>query len=720
MNILATTNHAFLAIDIDTGNAKVIDRAHGLYYGIAYSNQAIYVAARNSQSTTKETKAQEDGSILVYDFDLQLKDEIRAPFPLRDLHQIVYYDQKLWMTCSYDDWIAIYDGERWERWQPCTVAAGTPDQKHFNSLYFDAEHVYVLAHNYGPSQIYRCRLSDRQIEQVIALGTVAHNIWQQDGAIYTCSSGSGTIESTNGFRLEVGSFPRGVVVTDDRIIIGISEAKQRDQRIYTTSSIRVFDRRWKQISEIQLPKEGLLLDLRAPGLNDQCYPVTSSPPIVLSGADLVMYPAIPHDSARGQLPTAAKNMSEQPNHQGEFFSAGLDHTELEQILRRIDENLALRPILNQPAADTAGLADTAMPALPDWGDIGVRLQELHGMQAPLFVIKGRGLPDLLKRALNLPIRIFGRKQLRHNREQLELIERLLAQIQGLRQHAQAQAAELARVRATAQQLPTLQAAIEQLGTSHDQLNSAVQGQYRWNEQISTDVQQLASGLHGQHSWLDELARNQHGQSEWIELLQRKQAMLALDMRERLDQPTSRELPEPQIIDPERYQQRLAELAPDLRVNLGCGEKPLPGYINADFRPVPDADIAADVRRLPFEPASLAEIASAHLVEHFREHQLRVVIVPYWRELLRPGGLLRIICPNWAAMLERLNDGRMSLATFKLLTFGGQDYEGDDHFAMYTPETLSALLREAGFTTVELAATDRMNGLCPEMEVLAYR
>lgn len=83
------------------------------------------------------------------------------------------------------------------------------------------------------------------------------------------------------------------------------------------------------------------------------------------------------------------------------------------------------------------------------------------------------------------------------------------------------------------------------------------------------------------------------------------------------------------------------------------------------------------------------------------------------------GTLRIVCPNWQVMLDLLGKGDMSYSTFKEITFGAQDYSGDDHFSMYTPETLTALLNECGFPRVEVIATDRMNGACPEMKLLAY-
>lgn len=310
----------------------------------------------------------------------------------------------------------------------------------------------------------------------------------------------------------------------------------------------------------------------------------------------------------------------------------LRRDELEQILREIDANLAQHAVARGPAASATA---AALPGL------ALRVQELRRLQAPLFLAQGYGPRALLRRLLNLPIRVFGRKQIVFNRELLALLE--------------------------------------------------------------------------------DLAAAQQGQSDWIRLLERKHQMLSMDVREQLAaQPgAAGAAPAARIVNPDAYQRRIAAMGQHIRVNLGCGEKPWADYINVDFRELPDVDVVAEVQSLPFEPGSLAELASAHLVEHFREHQLRTRILPYWKSLLRPGGALRIICPNWAAMLERLQGGRMSMAEFKLVTFGAQDYAGDDHFAMYTPETLAALLAECGFARAEVLATDRMNGICPEMEVLAY-
>jgi hypothetical protein len=460
-----------------------------------------------------------------------------------------------------------------------------------------------------------------------------------------------------------------------------------------------------------------------------------------------------------------------------FFSASIEQEELERVLRRIDENLALRPVFREQATGSNNQAISwgeSLP-LPELGDLPWRLQELNHMQAPLFVIKGRDWRNLLKRIINVPIRFFGYKQINFNRDLLEALGIMLIQIQGLRQQAEHQAEtdqSLARLQEALAELNSLQAQIkedqaeladvlvqlkassetlrekqdnltiflhdstehqriqdiqlQQTTAQQDYLAEAIQSLSEGQSTEKTQIQEITASqsafmteLQGHQKWLEQVARDEQGLNEWIRLLQRKLEILTLDAREGKNSTPELDLPEPRIVDPGQYQQRLASMGECIRINLGCGEKPQPDYINVDFRQVPDVDIVADVRRLPFEPRALAEIASAHLVEHFREYQFRSRILPYWKSLLRTDGALRIICPNWAAMLERLNTGQLSIVEFKRLTFGAQDYVGDDHLAMYTPDTLTDLLISCGFARIEILATERMNDICPEMELLAY-
>jgi LPS sulfotransferase NodH/acetyltransferase-like isoleucine patch superfamily enzyme/predicted SAM-dependent methyltransferase len=445
-----------------------------------------------------------------------------------------------------------------------------------------------------------------------------------------------------------------------------------------------------------------------------------------------------------------------------FFSSDLDSKEIEDILKRIDDHIARR-------LDVAEVEPAKVLAeLPDTSALDHHLYEVRRSTAPLFAVTGRHPKQILRRTLNLPIRVFGHKQRHFNRELVALVEQMVAQIYSLRQVAasvlslyktvrrlsvesQTSANQIGELRQSLslvtaeqrgqrewlEQVATEQRGqrewLEQVATEQrgqrewlEQVATEQRGQREWLEQVATEqrgqrewLEQVATEQRGQREWLEQVAMEQRGYGDWIKLLERKQQILALDVREMIPSIHHSDFPEPRIVDQERYSALLESMNGAVKINVGCGEKPLPDYINIDIRDIPGVDVVADARRLPFDDGSLAEVASFHLVEHFRKHHLKTVVLPYWRRLLARDGCLRIVCPNWEAMLERLNDGRMSLAEFSLVTFGAQDYEGDDHFAMYTPDTLTEVLQQAGFSRVEVIEHERMNGICPEMEIIAY-
>jgi glycosyltransferase involved in cell wall biosynthesis len=100
-----------------------------------------------------------------------------------------------------------------------------------------------------------------------------------------------------------------------------------------------------------------------------------------------------------------------------------------------------------------------------------------------------------------------------------------------------------------------------------------------------------------------------GQGElatWVKTLQVKMEALAMDVRDRIPvvvpDPAAAE---PVVPDEDALRRAIERMEGHVRVNLGCGEKPLPGYINVDSRRLPGVDVIADIRRLPFEPGSLA-------------------------------------------------------------------------------------------------------------------
>jgi SAM-dependent methyltransferase len=158
----------------------------------------------------------------------------------------------------------------------------------------------------------------------------------------------------------------------------------------------------------------------------------------------------------------------------------------------------------------------------------------------------------------------------------------------------------------------------------------------------------------------------------------------------------------------------------LRLNLGSGHVPRVGFVNVDSRELDGVDVVSDVRALPFERGSVDEVYSSHLVEHFPLEELRRVVLPHWFEVLRPGGKLVAVTPDAQTMIEEAAAGRIPFDDLQRVTFGDQEYDGDFHFAMYTPDSFAGLLSEVGFTGVEIVERGRRNGLCYEFEIRAER
>lgn len=158
----------------------------------------------------------------------------------------------------------------------------------------------------------------------------------------------------------------------------------------------------------------------------------------------------------------------------------------------------------------------------------------------------------------------------------------------------------------------------------------------------------------------------------------------------------------------------------MRLNLGCGHIALDGYLNVDRRALPGVDIVAEVDQLPFGPGEIDEIFSAHLLEHFPQEQLMRQLLPYYHGLLKQGGQFHAVVPDAEAMIRAYSEGGYPYDDLREVIYGGQDYDGDFHFNMFTPASLSQLLLDAGFANPTVIASGRKNGRCYEFEISAEK
>jgi hypothetical protein len=205
---------------------------------------------------------------------------------------------------------------------------------------------------------------------------------------------------------------------------------------------------------------------------------------------------------------------------------------------------------------------------------------------------------------------------------------------------------------------------------------------------------------------DELARR-------IEFV-RKEVLFELRYGHR-DGSTTSEL-EPRILN----SAKLEAMQGSIRLNLGAGHVSRPEYLNVDARELDGIDVMADVGHLPFEKSSVAEIYSAHVLEHFPIEELRNVLLPYWVSLLVPGGQFVAVVPDLETMTREFAAGRLDFEELREVTYGTQEYEGDFHFNGFSQESLRSLLEGCGLSDVQYPAWARRNGMCYEMEVVAVR
>ena len=88
----------------------------------------------------------------------------------------------------------------------------------------------------------------------------------------------------------------------------------------------------------------------------------------------------------------------------------------------------------------------------------------------------------------------------------------------------------------------------------------------------------------------------------------------------------------------------------LKLNLGCGQKYLPGYVNCDVLPHVRADRYFDLNRppYPFADGAADEIWMDNVLEHLDD---LLAVMAELHRLLRPGGRLKIRVPyaksDWA-------------------------------------------------------------------------
>ncbi len=143
----------------------------------------------------------------------------------------------------------------------------------------------------------------------------------------------------------------------------------------------------------------------------------------------------------------------------------------------------------------------------------------------------------------------------------------------------------------------------------------------------------------------------------------------------------------------------------LKLHLGCGQNHLEGYINIDFpsdehtvQKAANADLFTDITTLAFPPASINEIRSHHVFEHF-DRSTALALLCKWHEWLVPDGLLIIETPDLEASIQLLNSKEIAYKEKQGVLrhlFGSHEAKWAVHMDGWDGEKFKHMLSALGF------------------------
>lgn len=113
------------------------------------------------------------------------------------------------------------------------------------------------------------------------------------------------------------------------------------------------------------------------------------------------------------------------------------------------------------------------------------------------------------------------------------------------------------------------------------------------------------------------------------------------------------------------------------LNLGCGSRFHPNWVNLDFIPAHPSILAHDLRQgIPFPDGSFDGVYHSHVLEHFPKNQAPAFLQECYR-VLKPGGILRVAVPD----LERIARGYLHTLDQSLTNEANERHAADYEWMM---------------------------------------
>ncbi len=137
-----------------------------------------------------------------------------------------------------------------------------------------------------------------------------------------------------------------------------------------------------------------------------------------------------------------------------------------------------------------------------------------------------------------------------------------------------------------------------------------------------------------------------------------------------------------------------------KLQIGCGNVYLNGWINSDILYIKNLDIVFDAtKKFPFFDKTFRFIFAEHFIEHLTEEQALLFLKECYRILI-PNGALRLSTPNldwvWITHYQLYVDEERKRHNAKILN---RAFYGWGHKNLYNNVTICDILKEAGFDKI---------------------
>lgn len=267
MNILITTNQSILLFDLQKFSYQIIHTGLGLYFGITKDNINYYIGCRNRLINQKSI-LEEQCSILVLNKKFKEVTRIYCNLPLKDIHGITFFDNKLFCTNTFYNSILIYCliQKKWYEWRPEELEYGE-DINHINYIKIYNGYIYLSCHNFADSQVNIYEYHTKKLIKSIKIGKHIHDLFLYYNKIFINSSLTGELlylEDIN-FKQQICDnniyYNRGLYLSNKYNIIGLTLINDIEKRDNSDSKLNIYTNTFSLIKQVNIIQQGMILDI---------------------------------------------------------------------------------------------------------------------------------------------------------------------------------------------------------------------------------------------------------------------------------------------------------------------------------------------------------------------------------------------------------------------------------------------------------------------------